>query len=225
MSRLSIPLFSSMTLMMMFQVQQMWHLAIFKEAIQVLVTLILTQYFWVQAVKLRTLSCYRRPPASTAGDSNTVYNDTCFPPSLGTARNDMGAFGGLGACGWPGSSAQPNASIAGHINYTLTGNPVPGAALNLTGATSSSESSDAAGDYLFQNLLGDSSYTITAAKTGDLAPLSITCFDAVQIALDIVGKDSLTVEEQKAADVDENSGVDMMDAALDLSFCHRPVTV
>jgi hypothetical protein len=31
-----------------------------------------------------------------AGHTNVVYSDVCFPPSLGNARNDMGAFGGPG---------------------------------------------------------------------------------------------------------------------------------
>jgi hypothetical protein len=35
-----------------------------------------------------------------AGNPATNYNDVCFPPSLGTVTNDMGAYGGPGACGW-----------------------------------------------------------------------------------------------------------------------------
>jgi len=35
-----------------------------------------------------------------AGDPDPIYNDVCLPPSLGTERNDMGAHGGPGACGW-----------------------------------------------------------------------------------------------------------------------------
>jgi hypothetical protein len=40
-------------------------------------------------------------PCVDAGDDSDQqnYNDVCFPPSLGTARNDMGAHGGPGACG------------------------------------------------------------------------------------------------------------------------------
>ena len=43
-----------------------------------------------------------------AGDPSTAYNDSCFPPSFGppqgyTIRNDMGAYGGPGACCWDGS--------------------------------------------------------------------------------------------------------------------------
>jgi len=44
-------------------------------------------------------------PAIDAGNPDSQYNDTCFPPSTGNdaqhqALNDMGAFGGPGACGW-----------------------------------------------------------------------------------------------------------------------------
>ncbi|MCU0782981.1 MAG: hypothetical protein MUF81_02835 [Verrucomicrobia bacterium] len=39
-------------------------------------------------------------PCIDAGSTNPIYNDVCFPPSQGTARNDMGAYGGPGACGW-----------------------------------------------------------------------------------------------------------------------------
>jgi len=34
------------------------------------------------------------------GDPDPKYNDVCFLPSLGNVRNDMGAHGGPGACGW-----------------------------------------------------------------------------------------------------------------------------
>jgi predicted outer membrane repeat protein len=35
-----------------------------------------------------------------AGNPSSAYNDSCFPPSLGTVRNDLGAYGGPGACCW-----------------------------------------------------------------------------------------------------------------------------
>ncbi len=37
-------------------------------------------------------------PCIDAGDPDPIYNDDCFPPSLGTERNDMGAYGGPRAC-------------------------------------------------------------------------------------------------------------------------------
>jgi parallel beta-helix repeat protein len=55
---------------------------------------------------------YRLAPASPGvdgGDPSPVFDDLCFPPSQGTARNDMGAYGGPLACQWPGefSSVPP----------------------------------------------------------------------------------------------------------------------
>lgn len=35
-----------------------------------------------------------------AGHAIPLYNDSCFPPSCGGERNDMGAYGGPGACAW-----------------------------------------------------------------------------------------------------------------------------
>ena len=39
-------------------------------------------------------------PCIDAGDMAYSYNDDCFPPSKGDERNDMGAYGGPGACIW-----------------------------------------------------------------------------------------------------------------------------
>ncbi len=39
-------------------------------------------------------------PVVDMGDPDPAYNDTCFPPSFGGERNDMGAHGGPLACGW-----------------------------------------------------------------------------------------------------------------------------
>jgi hypothetical protein len=39
-------------------------------------------------------------PCTDAGSDYPWYNDSCFPPSCGTERNDMGAYGGPDACGW-----------------------------------------------------------------------------------------------------------------------------
>ena len=41
-------------------------------------------------------------PCIDAGDPDPVYSDVCLPPSWGNDRNDMGAYGGPGACGWCG---------------------------------------------------------------------------------------------------------------------------
>ncbi|MFC1889216.1 nitrous oxide reductase family maturation protein NosD [Thermodesulfobacteriota bacterium] len=40
-------------------------------------------------------------PCIDAGNPKASFMDACFPPSMGTERNDMGAYGGPGACDWP----------------------------------------------------------------------------------------------------------------------------
>ena len=37
-------------------------------------------------------------PCIDAGDPDPIHNDECLPPSMGTERNDMGAYGGPWAC-------------------------------------------------------------------------------------------------------------------------------
>ena len=39
-------------------------------------------------------------PCIDAGDPSPADNDVCFPPSLGSVTNDMGAYGGPLACAW-----------------------------------------------------------------------------------------------------------------------------
>jgi len=39
-------------------------------------------------------------PCIDGGNPDPSYNDICFPPSMGAARNDMGAYGGPRACDW-----------------------------------------------------------------------------------------------------------------------------
>ena len=41
-------------------------------------------------------------PCIDAGDPDPAHHDLCSPPSLGSGRNDMGAYGGPRACGWCG---------------------------------------------------------------------------------------------------------------------------
>lgn len=47
-------------------------------------------------------------PGVDGGDPDPAFDDLCFPPSQGTSRNDMGAYGGPLACQWPAEfSAAP----------------------------------------------------------------------------------------------------------------------
>jgi len=49
-------------------------------------------------------------PCVDAGDPDPAWNDVCFPPSRGSARGDMGAYGDSLACRWP---AETNTAVAG----------------------------------------------------------------------------------------------------------------
>jgi parallel beta-helix repeat protein len=55
-------------------------------------------------------------PCIDRGDPHPSCNDRCLPPSRGTARNDMGAYGGPSACGEVGQSAINLEAIpSGHV--------------------------------------------------------------------------------------------------------------
>jgi len=67
-----------------------------------------------------TLTLVTWSPCIDAGNPDPSSNDTCFPPSQGGVRNDMGAYGGPGACGWLSGKAptitlqpQPQTSCLG----------------------------------------------------------------------------------------------------------------
>ncbi len=55
-------------------------------------------------------------PGVDEGDPDPAYDDVCFPPSRGTERNDMGAYGGPLACQWPlqSSAAEPGRPLEEH---------------------------------------------------------------------------------------------------------------
>lgn len=85
-------------------------------------------------------------PCIDAGDPAPADDDVCFPPSLGGARNDMGAHGGPLACGWSAvpatrfylSTSAGNLTTPAPLHLMLAGG-VPGspAALFITGVNHS----------------------------------------------------------------------------------------
>jgi hypothetical protein len=56
----------------------------------------------------RKLTLANFSPCVDAGDPDSSFFDICFPPSLKTQRNDMGAYGGPGACCWLASLTAPS---------------------------------------------------------------------------------------------------------------------
>ncbi len=108
--------------------------------------------------------------------------------------------------------------IAGQVTYCPTGATVANTTLNLSGAMIDSRVTSGSGNYLFEDLFCGLNYTITPEKSGDFDALSITCFDAALIAMFVAGTDSAGLCESIAADVDENSVIDLTDAENVCSF-------
>jgi hypothetical protein len=66
-------------------------------------------------------------PCIDKGNLDPIYNDVCFPPSLGTERNDMGAHGGPFGCCWLIESptdkpvlVSPPSNSSGRVDTTYT---------------------------------------------------------------------------------------------------------
>jgi hypothetical protein len=91
-------------------------------------------------------------PCVDAGNTNTAYNDCCFPPSLGSERNDMGAQGGPGACARLHIRANPQVEVAfigGVPNYNFSGtNYLIQASTNLLGDWQTVQAVSIAHDHL-----------------------------------------------------------------------------
>ena len=67
-------------------------------------------------------------PCVDAGTPNPLHNDACLPPSQGSARNDMGAYGGPGTCAFLEYALELTASHAQgelHLDATVA-TPEPG---------------------------------------------------------------------------------------------------
>lgn len=101
-----------------------------------------------------TLELLSISPCIDMGNPDPIYYDLCFPPSRGTATNDMGAYGGSGACDWgtPPVVTQPqrivtcfgqsvtlcaNASGSAPLTYQWRyhGTNANGTPVNIAGAT------------------------------------------------------------------------------------------
>jgi hypothetical protein len=65
-----------------------------------------------QFANTNTLELSANSPCIDAGDPGEAFSDVCFPPSQGSELNDMGAYGGPGACEWQSNEPPVIAPIA-----------------------------------------------------------------------------------------------------------------
>lgn len=101
--------------------------------------------------------------------------------------------------------------ISGAVSYCITPKPVPGTALNVTGSSTTTATTNTSGNYTLPNL-NSGNYTLTPAKTGDVNGLA--SFDAALVAQSVVGIITLTSCQQLAGDTSNNGELSSFDAAL-----------
>jgi hypothetical protein len=69
-----------------------------------------------------TLTLSEFSPCIDGGDPDPVFDDLCFPPSHGSSRNDMGTYGGPGACDWSPMYGYTQLSVIPHsLNFGNVG--------------------------------------------------------------------------------------------------------
>lgn len=101
-------------------------------------------------------------------------------------------------------------SISGTITYTLTGGPVSGATVDLSGPHDTSATANTSGAYtLAANQTG--SYVAVLAKQGDIRS-AISSLDATRILQHITTAITLSEAQRIAADVDLDGAITPLDA-------------
>jgi len=102
------------------------------------------------------------------GNPDPSFNDQCFPPSLGSTRNDMGATGGPGACSNPTTTST--------TTTTSTSTTTTTAAISTTTTASTSSSSSSTSSSSLAATTSTTSSTAPAPTTSTTAPVCQTSF-------------------------------------------------
>jgi parallel beta-helix repeat protein len=134
---------------------------------------------------LATYSILDASPCVDAGNPDPAFNDLCFPPSFGTTRNDMGAYGGPGACNWPIApriTAQPLSQL------TCVGRPV---SFDVAAVGDGPLSYQWAFNGTPIARATDPTYSLSSVTTNDTGIYSVTVGDSFGLATS--GAASLTV--------------------------------
>jgi hypothetical protein len=107
-------------------------------------------------------------------------------------------------------------SVSGMVRYLYGDSPVPEVPMVMSGAEAGRCTTAVSGLYTFYNLSGGGSITVIPdIQEGEgMASGTISAYDASLTARNAVGLETLTVEQQGSADVNQNGEVDMFDAAL-----------
>lgn len=159
------------------------------------------------------------PVGSTGGLATVYFTVSCGGCADGdtsqlSIQDLVDDLAGMNQCAAKFTFIENKFDISGTVSYCQTGGAVENTEMALSGGSSAAQLTDTAGFYLFPALDGNLNYTVTPSKTGDVGPLSITCFDAALIARIAVGLDLADHCDSLSADVDEDGNIFTFDAAL-----------
>jgi CSLREA domain-containing protein len=146
-----------------------------------------------------------------ADESDETFNITLSNPTGGaTLLNPSAAVLTI-----VDNDSAASAEISGVVNYGITaGNQSPkaisGAVISAAGDSTSSATTDSAGNYSLNNLTTTGQFTVTPSKIGDVN--GINTLDATRIQQHLVGLTNLTPNQLIAADTDGNGKVNSLDA-------------
>jgi hypothetical protein len=109
-------------------------------------------------------------------------------------------------------SVFPAFSISGNAQYFMGAHPIEGVTLSLTGATSTTVTSDGLGNYVLPSIQGGWSYEVEATNTGILSQ-AISAYDAALILRHIAEIETLSSDQLIAADVSGDGSASSADAS------------
>jgi len=165
--------------------------------------------------------------------TNTLAPGISLSPGIGEAYTPtvIGPDGTVYAINWailnavgtqptasPTPSATPtcisgaNNGISGHVRYYSNGQPVSGATVLLSGATTASVQTDAAGQFAFSGLDGCNVH-VEPRKLGDRNS-GISTLDAAYTLQSVASLRTLDGNQRLACDVTGNGALSTLDAAL-----------
>ncbi len=108
--------------------------------------------------------------------------------------------------------------VAGTLKYHITQSLLKSVTMTLSGGASNVQTTDPNGNYQFGELQSGLNYTVTPSKTEDIGTSAISCFDATLTAQQALNLITLTPQQKKAADVDNDGNISTFDAALICRF-------
>ncbi|NOZ62576.1 MAG: DUF1593 domain-containing protein [Calditrichaeota bacterium] len=112
------------------------------------------------------------------------------------------------------NSGEAKFHIAGKTTYFDNDNPIPDARVVLSGGADLTSFTSMSGDFRFDNLDGNKSYSFRPFKSAgeDIGKYAIFGYDAALVARAAIELISLSSEQRIAADVDNDGQITLMDA-------------